>query len=109
MFHKSSLSNQYLSVLIRRQPPEVFCQGGVFWGISWGSLEGACAGVSIFHRVACLRPDRDAPAQVFFCWFCGISGSVFSAELLRTTASVNSSLIFFSHSIVFLLIISYIK
>ena len=56
MFHKSSLSNQYLSVLIRRQPPEVFCQGGVFWEISWGSLEGACAGVSIFHGVASLRP-----------------------------------------------------
>ena len=32
MFHKSSLSNQYLSVLIRKQPPEVFCQGGCFGG-----------------------------------------------------------------------------
>ena len=59
MFHKSPLSNHYLSVLIRKQPPEVFCQGGgVFLGISRGLREVACtcAGVFIFNRVAGLRP-----------------------------------------------------
>ena len=56
MFHKSFLSN-HLSVLIRKQPPEALRQGrGVFLGISRGSLGGACAGVSIFNRVAGLRP-----------------------------------------------------
>ena len=54
MFHKSFLSN-HLSVLIRKQPPETLRQG-VFWGISRGSLGGACAGVSIFNRVGGLRP-----------------------------------------------------
>ena len=45
MFHKSFGSSH------RRR-----CVRGVFLGISRGSLGGACAGVSIFNRVAGLRP-----------------------------------------------------
>ena len=49
MFHKSFLSN-HLSVLIRKQQPKALCQGGVL-----GDYMGF-AGVSIFNRVAGLKP-----------------------------------------------------
>ena len=54
MFHKSFLSNR-LSVLIRKQPPKAFCQGGVLGDYMGFAGGGACAGVSIFNRVAGLK------------------------------------------------------
>ena len=59
--------------------------------------------------VNCCSVDGEALARVLSGCFCGISGSAFSAERLRTTASVNFFLISFCHSIVFFLIISYTK
>ena len=50
MFDKSFLSN-HLSVLIRKQPPDAFCQGGGGgFGDFAGFAVGACTGVSIFNK-----------------------------------------------------------
>ena len=105
MFHESSLSNHYLNVLIWKQPLEVFCPRGVigdfagfvgrrlFWGLHFNRVAGLRS-VTLF--IGRLRREYFPVGFV-------------RSEHLWTTASVNSSLISFSHSIVFLLIISYTK
>ena len=72
--------------------------GGVLWKkvlleISQNSQEDTCARVSLFNKVAGLRPHacnfikKETLTQVFSCEFCKISKNTFFTEHPWTTAS----------------------